>query len=312
MNPNISIIIPAYNAENFLRPTLDSVIAQFESDWELIIVDDGSADQTYRLAQEYSTLDARIKAYQQANAGVARARNFGYSKAIASSTFVIFLDHDDVWERDALTILREALNRDKQAGTAYGLARYIDLQGNIIRQGELETAQRNRHTLAEGKLITWPVEQPTTFEVAAFWSYITTPGQVLIRRSALESQHPFDAEMAPADDWDLWIRLSLSHILFLNQVILNYRLHTSNASSDQQRMSAAALHVRRKYYKSSLLNNQQRQHMLQCYRYEDSQNAKSVLKKAGEVLFHGNLRTAYRLLCQALALFKSSRSASLD
>src|SRR5438552_1151783 len=98
----IAIIIPAYNAERYIAETIESVIAQTLSDWELVIVDDGSADDTNGVASRYAARDARIRALITPNRGVANARNFGFAKSSADAEFVMFLDSDDVLEPDSL------------------------------------------------------------------------------------------------------------------------------------------------------------------------------------------------------------------
>lgn len=110
----LSVIIPAYNAENFLRETCSSLLAQTCPDWEAIIVDDGSQDATPDIAQEYCTLDNRFRLICQSNAGVSAARNAGIDAA--HGEFVAFLDADDLWEKTAveqfLTMFANSLDVD--------------------------------------------------------------------------------------------------------------------------------------------------------------------------------------------------------
>jgi CDP-glycerol glycerophosphotransferase len=119
----ITVIIPAYNAERYLEQTVQGVLAQTVSDWELVIVDDGSADGTALVAQSYAKPDPRIRVVRQANHGIAAARNRGLAESDTSCEFVIFLDHDDLWERDALELLREELRAHPGAAAANGLNR---------------------------------------------------------------------------------------------------------------------------------------------------------------------------------------------
>src|SRR2546421_13123372 len=103
--PMVSVVIPVYNGERYLAEAIESVLAQTICTWELVIVDDGSADGTPGVAQRYAGRDARIRVVRQANGGVAAARNRGMQETDPSSEYVIFLDHDDVWEIDALETL---------------------------------------------------------------------------------------------------------------------------------------------------------------------------------------------------------------
>jgi glycosyltransferase involved in cell wall biosynthesis len=271
---SVSIVLPAYNAAAFLRHTVEGVLRQSYDLWTLIIVDDGSADATAAIAAEIAESDTRIQVLRQANGGVAAARNAGYSHAPADADYVIFLDHDDIWEPHALDMLLTVLHGDSAAVAAYGLARYIDDNGEPIRLGELENAQRSRMGFVGGRLEPWPVDQPTTTAVTSHWSYITSPGQVLIRRSAMPGPVPFDQSVAPADDWDLWFRLTLKgDIRLIDRVVLNYRLHDRNESNDSEKMEKACLRARRKFLRLSNLTDDQRDAVLGCYRIVEREKA---------------------------------------
>src|SRR5712691_5785316 len=112
---SIAVIIPAYNGARFLSRTIESVLAQDYTDWSLTIIDDGSTDGTAAVAHRFAPNDHRIRVFEQPNAGVGAARNRGLAETEGSSEFVIFLDHDDVWELDALSTLVEALQRNPAA-----------------------------------------------------------------------------------------------------------------------------------------------------------------------------------------------------
>lgn len=103
--PKISVIIPAYNAQEYLRECLDSVLAQSFSDFEAIVVNDGSTDDTLKIAEEYALKDPRIKILNEVNSGVSAARNIGIKSA--KGTWLTFLDSDDTITPDSLSILYE-------------------------------------------------------------------------------------------------------------------------------------------------------------------------------------------------------------
>src|SRR5690606_8126065 len=96
--PRFSVIIPLYNKENFVAATIDSVLAQSFSDFELIVVDDGSSDNSGQIVQSYT--DKRITYIRTENRGVSSARNLGIEKA--SADYITFLDADDLWKPDFL------------------------------------------------------------------------------------------------------------------------------------------------------------------------------------------------------------------
>ena len=242
--PFISVIIPAYNAAFHLAATLDSVLAQTEPRWELIIVDDGSSDSTVEKVQEYVQRDPRIRLLCQKNSGQAHARNYGFSQANPLTSAVIFLDHDDVWEPETLELLYAALEQHPAAVAAHGVARYIDAQGMRIRCGELEGKVRDRQALLQNParkdhVAAVACNQPTTFATLIMECCFVSPGLVLIRRSALAQAGLLDTMpklgFSSLDDWDLWLRLSrLGSFAFVDQVTLNYRLHENNLSRNRR------------------------------------------------------------------------------
>lgn len=105
----ISIIVPVYNKEKYLRKCLDSIFAQ-ESDFDVIIINDGSTDGSQRIIDEYSKKHDKIKAYQNENRGVAYSRNIGIDKA--KSEYFMFIDADDYVKPDLIGTLVEALNKN--------------------------------------------------------------------------------------------------------------------------------------------------------------------------------------------------------
>lgn len=254
---SISIIIPAYNGEKYLATTLESVRVQTVSDWELVVIDDGSTDGTLAVAQEYARRDGRIRAVAQENGGVVSARNRGVSEARAD--LVALLDQDDVWEPDALETLRGALELHPEAVAAHGVPREIDRQGCPIPAGGAELWGRRRKGISGARLVEWPDEQPTTFNVLAYWCCISTPGQALIRRAALEAIGPLDPACWPSDDWDMWLRLSrLGPLAFVPRVVIGWRQHEGNVSKRRGLMRQAELTLRRKLLAACADNPEQR------------------------------------------------------
>lgn len=105
----VSIIMPVYKAEKFLKDSVGSVISQSYKDWELILVDDGSPDKSGQLCDLYTETDKRIKVIHQSNSGVSAARNAGIS--LATGSLIAFLDSDDRFEPDFLADLINAMER---------------------------------------------------------------------------------------------------------------------------------------------------------------------------------------------------------
>ena len=253
----ISIVIPAYNSERFLERTLDSVLAQSCADWELVIVDDGSTDNTPQIMRRFAEQDARIRAVTQSNGGVAAARNRGYQETEPTTEFLIFLDNDDEWEPDALEMLRDALNKHPSATAAAGFCRNMDADGAFLN--DAPTAWQMERTRA-GKIEPCAANEAITYDVIVCQNPIISPGMVLIRRESLRQIGPWDQSVAPADDWDIWARLTLNGpILTLPRVTLRYRMHGNNASKQSGKMKQGERAFYRKLMESPQLDAERRQ-----------------------------------------------------
>ena len=131
--PSVSVVVPVYNAEKYLRQCLDSILSQSFSDWECILVDDGSGDGSAQICDEYANKDARFRTFHQENAGVSSARNFGIEKA--SGEYLVFLDSDDFLENNCLeNLLDRKFIPDL---TVFAFSKVQD--GNVIGIKKLQT-----------------------------------------------------------------------------------------------------------------------------------------------------------------------------
>ncbi len=289
----VSIIIPAYNSEKYLAWTLKSVLAQTVPDWEAIIVNDGSTDSTAEIAENFSRLDRRFRVVHQRNGGIARARNRGLLEAKPNYKYCMLLDHDDVYEPDALELLLTALEGDKEAVAAHGMAQIIDNAGipQIIDGKPLAWPIRRRGI--HGKLLKiWPVSAPTTFAVLAFKDIIPA-NSIMMRREKMEQIGGFDSNAVPCDDWDMWLRLSrLGHIAFVNRIIYSWRRHDCNTSRHSKLMLEKEYYIRKKFYLSKNLDDREKNTIMLGYRYMELYRARVGFSKARRSLLVGEWRKA--------------------
>jgi glycosyltransferase involved in cell wall biosynthesis len=233
-NPRVSVIIPTYNHRDFIPNTLESVFSQTFEDYEIIMVNDGSPDKVGEYLRPLAEA-GRINYIEQANQGQAAARNRGL--AAARGEFVAFLDDDDMWQPDKLEWQVAAM---KESGAETGV-----LYGQKTELG-------SKHLEA------FPSANAPSGDVLAEFAgagWIQSPGQTLIRRSALEQAGGFDTNIWGVDDWDLWLRLArVTHFKFVPRVSLIYRRHQSNASINFYRMYLNANKVIRKNFGSQSSN----------------------------------------------------------
>ena len=134
----VSIITPLYNGEKYVAKTIESVLSQTYKDWEMIIVNDGSKDNSEQIAKEYAAKDSRIKVFLQPNGGSASARNNGIQRA--EGRYICLLDADDLWDSN---FLESQLNlmREKNAQLVYSSYRRIDENGKEILKPEIAKPQ---------------------------------------------------------------------------------------------------------------------------------------------------------------------------
>ncbi len=218
--PLISVIIPMFNAEQTVGETIESVLSQTWSDFELIIVNDGSTDDSLALIQQLD--DPRIQIISQANAGASASRNRGL--AAATGDFIAFLDADDLWTADKLEAQLQALQSDPEAAVAYSWNQFIDISGNMLCRG--------RQIRVSGD----------AYKKLLVMNFIENGSNPLIRRRALVKVGGFDESLQSSQDRDLYLRLA-KHFRFVTvphyQVL--YRMTPGSITSNLSRQEQQAL-----------------------------------------------------------------------
>ncbi len=245
----VAIITAAYNAERYIGDTLDSVAAQTHPDWTHVVVDDGSTDDTAAIVARRMDAEPRLRLLSQTNSGQAAARNAGLAAAPHDTQYVMFLDADDLLRPEALSNLVDVLQRQSDLDAVHGAAALIDADGNQTAERDRRAPRRrigrSRTGLRAGARFD-PVadDDDTSWDELCVANTITTPGQVLIRRSSLP-ELPFDPRFVPAEDWALWLELARRRPLRTHHmVVIDYRLHATNQTADWSRMSDAIRRVR--------------------------------------------------------------------
>ena len=217
--PNVSVIIPAFNAESFIVDAVRSVLDQTYRDLEVIVVDDGSTDGTLaRLA----VFGDRIRVHQQSNKGVAAARNAGV--AAAQGGWIAFLDADDLWLPHKL---------ERQLASASAAMLYTD-RLNIGARGDLPEIQ---------SAIT-PMHGGDVFALLLGEGNFITNTSVMMRRDLFEQMGGFYTGLNGTEDWDLWIRIAERHeIGFVDEPLVRYRFHPGGLSRNFLKMGRERLQV---------------------------------------------------------------------
>lgn len=180
MNPLISIIVPVYNAEDTLNRCLDSILNQTFSDWELLLIDDGSTDRSAELCDQYASKDQRIKVLHKKNGGVSSARNIGLSHA--KGEWITFIDSDDEIPKDTFTGDCKSFTEDLIIGAYYG-----------FREGE-ETSRWSLHsgTFNKDNLLEFYIENLNAPIMGVVWGKLF--------RNSLCKDLNFDTNMKVGED----------------------------------------------------------------------------------------------------------------
>jgi glycosyltransferase involved in cell wall biosynthesis len=230
-HPHISVIIPTYRHAAYVLQTLESVFAQTFQDFEVIVVNDGSPDDTAEVLRPLAAT-GRIRYFEQENAGQASARNRGINEA--RGEYIALVDDDDLWPPDKLEWQMSAFQNNPGAVLVYGYAARVG--GSAMHSPPI-------HLAPSGNVL--------DHFVGGTW--ISSPGQTLIHAGTLKKIGGFDPRVWGADDWDLYIRLAQAgKFQFINRCALKYRVHAGNASRNWWRMYRNSRKVVLKNFRFSL------------------------------------------------------------
>jgi glycosyltransferase involved in cell wall biosynthesis len=218
-NPKVSVVMTCYKYAHFLPQALDSALGQTYGNVEVIVVNDGSPDNTDEVIQPYLS-DSRMVYIKQENAGQAIAKNNGIKAA--SGDYIAFLDADDIWDIGKLA-MQMPLFADPEVGVVYSGMSYMNEEGAAIAGPALQPMSKPR-----AGWITEPL----------FIDNIVPFSSTVVRRACFESCGMMDVSYRMAIDWDLWLRMSVRYkFAFVDAPLLRYRLgHTGQMSKN--------LHVR--------------------------------------------------------------------
>jgi glycosyltransferase involved in cell wall biosynthesis len=202
--------MPVYNCERYLCGAVESILSQTYSDFELLIINDGSTDRTREQLESYH--DPRIRIIHQGNKGVAAALRLGVE--LAKGEYLARMDADDESLPDRLEIQKKALDQNSEVALCYGLHDLMDEQGHFLR-----TCQKDGFSNVATKWL-------------LIWNNVLTHPTVMIRKKTLQENNlNYRLETNGAEDFDLWNRLSLAgEFLFIPQVFLRYRLHSNSVN----------------------------------------------------------------------------------
>jgi glycosyltransferase involved in cell wall biosynthesis len=217
--PKVSVIIPAYNAEDFIREAVDSALSQTHHDREIIVVDDSSTDDTPLILKTYGN---QITVHRQPNGGVSAARNAG--ARLATGDWVAFLDADDVWRPTKL---------EAQLAISKTPISYTN-RFNFGARGSLPEVQSDVTPLLSGDV----------FVPLMLHGNFVTVSSVMMRREVFEEVGGFVHQPGGCEDWDCWLRASQRYEFSMcPEPLVGYRFTANSMSRNYRAMAPARRRV---------------------------------------------------------------------
>lgn len=205
MKPLVSIIIPCYNAEKFIAQTIQSVLNQTYRPIELLVVNDGSTDNSLSVIKSFDSSELII--IDKQNSGVSDSRNIGISNA--KGEYISFLDADDLWDADNLEMKVNYLEQNLSHVLVY----------SSVTEFNSENGNKN---FVHGS------DYHATESLIHFKPLIHCPAAALIRKKSIENSGTFDTALSTSADWEMWLRLSLEGPFgYLSTSLVKYRIHAN-------------------------------------------------------------------------------------
>lgn len=226
----VSVVMPVFNAEPFLAQAIESILNQTFSEFEFIIVDDASTDNSLRLIEEYAEKDKRILVQKnEKNLGIALTRTFGTK--IAKGKYIAVADADDISISTRFEKQYNYLENHIDCGVVGGFIELFDSStGKILGTRKYYEDDEN---LRRRIFLYCPVAQPVC----------------MIRKEVFDNLGYYDSRYPPAEDLDLWFRLGTRYkFANIQETLLKYRVHTNSATSSKlETMEKITLELRNKY-----------------------------------------------------------------
>ncbi len=215
--PKVSVIIPAYNAMDFLPETLSTVLGQTYTDFEVVVVNDGSTDNIENWIVQIS--DPRVKLVSQTNLGLAAARNTGIRES--QGEYLAFMDADDLWDSTKLIKQLRVFDNHPEVGLVYTWVVYVDEQGN-----------------STGKLVNHYVEGDVWRELT-ICNLVECGSVAMVRSQCFDKCGLFDSNLGSfVEDWDMWLRIAkFYHFGLIKEPLVSYRQVSTSVSRNWESMA---------------------------------------------------------------------------
>lgn len=253
----VSIIIPTFNRSSLLKRALGSVYSQTSSEYEIIVLDDGSIDNTAKMIEQFYP---NVRYYYQSNKGVSSARNQGIK--MAKGEWLAFLDSDDEW-------MPEKLEKQLKLLEDYPEYKVCHTEEIWIRQG-VRVNQMNKHQKTGGWIF------PQCLPLCAM-----SPSSIIIHRSVFDDVGLFDTQLPACEDYDLWLRITAKYpVLYIEEPqIMKYGGHEDQLSQKYWGMDQYRIKALQKIIAENTLNDENKKQAINMLLKKSKIFQKGALKR---------------------------------
>jgi glycosyltransferase involved in cell wall biosynthesis len=303
--PKVSVITPCFNSARYVGSTIDSVQAQTLRDWEHVVVDDGSTDDSAAVIAAHALPEARLRLIRQPNRGVSSARNAGFRACGADSEYLLFLDADDCLHPSMLDAMTRYLDDRPEVGMVYCEPLFIDSEGALLPN---QTRFLPRYVPTRLGLRRLPDEHAETPFVSIFCLAGIIPSVTVIRRSVYESTPGWDETFGQHyEDTDVFLHVALlSKVHYSPQQLVYHRRHGSQSTAEVGKFASQELKLYEKWLTRRDLGKEDQKMVREAYRFRHG-TLMPYLTACSSIRFMrgGQIGTAFRFGAAALRRYIS-------
>lgn len=279
--PRVSVIIPNYNTSAYLPDALKSVLGQTYTDFEVVVVDDGSTDHSRELVESFqAAFQGKLHYVYQSNQGLPAARNTGIRNS--TGEFIALLDADDVWLERRLERSVAMMDRKPEVGLVHAKVARIDTAGNVFEIPPIPHAK-----YLSGSIANYIYTRRAHLPVAT----------IMFRRCCLEQAGVFDETMRATEDRDMWFRIAEHYpVAHIDEILAYYRISPTSMSRDSERMFKWQMYFIEKHRRRGA-----------CSRMAARHAVANLYREAGDALFgQGELSESLRKYLKAAVCYPLS------
>ena len=248
--PEVSIIVYVRDGASTVGRTLDGIRGQDFEEWECLVVDDGSSDQTQSVVRRIAETDRRFIHVGQELAGISKAKNRGFLESTPAAPYVAFIDAGDVWTPDALSLLKGCLEMNPSAVGAYARYAIVEDVGGASPPN-VRLFYERRLGFKNGEMVEFANDETSSFESLIWTPFASPSGLFVMRRTGYEKVGLYDPQFLDCHQWDMALRLSrVAPFQFVDRLLLHRWDSGREPEPSGRNVSAEVRRLRRKTFYS--------------------------------------------------------------